>query len=91
MNNADQIILSFGVHHSQVVTFTTIRLRGLGLKPWPGQKFETRFLLHSHPSAQRWWRHVTRAGWGHKTPPYKTWIPILSYHCVIYWRLCKLQ
>jgi len=24
---------------------------------------------------QRWWRHVTRAGWVHKTPLYK----ILSY------------
>src|SRR6218665_1466653 len=27
-----------------------IRLRGPGFKPRPGQKFETRFLLHSHPS-----------------------------------------
>ena len=40
-----------------------------------GQKFETRFLLHSPP--QRWWRRVTRAGLGHKTPLYKTWIAIL--------------
>src|SRR6218665_3229613 len=39
-----------GVHLSRVVTFAAIRLRGLGFKPWQGQKFETSFLLHSHPS-----------------------------------------
>jgi len=33
-----------------LVTFASIRLRGPGFKPRPGQKFETRFLLHSHPS-----------------------------------------
>jgi len=27
-----------------------IILRGTGFKPRPGQKFETRFLLHSHPN-----------------------------------------
>ena len=39
-----------GVRCSRVVTFAAIRLRGPGFKPRPGQKFETRFLLHSHPS-----------------------------------------
>src|SRR6218665_3598685 len=39
-----------GVHRSRVVMFAAIRLRGPGFKPRPGQKFETRFLLHSHPS-----------------------------------------
>ena len=35
---------------SRVVTFTAIRLGGPGFKRRPGQKFETRFLLHSHPN-----------------------------------------
>src|SRR6218665_1626844 len=39
-----------GVRSSRVVTFAAIRLRGPGFKPRPGQKFETRLLLHSHPS-----------------------------------------
>ena len=38
-----------GVHCSLVVTFVAIRLQGLRLKSRPGQKFETRFLLHAHP------------------------------------------
>ena len=39
-----------GVRRSRVVTFAAIRLLGPWFKPRPGQKFETRFLLHSHPS-----------------------------------------
>ena len=39
-----------GVHRSRVVTFAAIRLWGPGFKPRPGQKFEARFLLHSHSS-----------------------------------------
>ena len=39
-----------GVRCSRVVTFAAIRLRGPGFKPRPGQKFETRLLLHSYPS-----------------------------------------
>ena len=46
----EMIKVSSGVRRSQVVTFVAIRLRGLRFKPQPGQKFETRFLLHSHPS-----------------------------------------
>src|SRR6218665_107338 len=38
------------MRRSRVVTFAAIRLRGPGFKPRPGQKFEMRFLLHSHPS-----------------------------------------
>ena len=34
----------------RAVTFTAIRLRGPGFKPRPGQKFETRFPIHSHSS-----------------------------------------
>ena len=59
-----------GVRLSQVVTFVVIRLRSPGIKPRPGKKFETRFLLHSHFAPQRWWRRVIRAEWGHKTPLY---------------------
>jgi len=39
-----------GVRRSRVVTFAAVRLRGSWFKPRPGQKLETRFLLHSHPS-----------------------------------------
>ena len=39
-----------GVRRSRVVTFTVIRLGGAGFKPRPLQKFETKFLLHSHHS-----------------------------------------
>ena len=39
-----------GVRRGRVVTFEAIRLRGPGFKPQPSQKFETRFLLHWHPS-----------------------------------------
>src|SRR6218665_3309423 len=42
--------ITLGVRHSRVVTFAAIRLQGLGFKPRPEQKFETRFLLRSHPS-----------------------------------------
>src|SRR6218665_2451404 len=38
------------VRRSRVVTFAAIRLRGPGFKLRPRQKFEARFLLHSHPS-----------------------------------------
>ena len=41
---------SLGVCRSPMVTFAAIRLRGPGFEPWPGQKFEMRFLLHLHPS-----------------------------------------
>src|SRR6218665_96450 len=43
-------ISALGVRRSRVVTFAAIRLRGPGFKPRPGQKFETRFMLHSQPS-----------------------------------------
>src|SRR6218665_1803014 len=39
------------MRRSRVVTFAAIRLQGPGFKPRPGeQEFETRFLLHPHPS-----------------------------------------
>ena len=41
--------LCIGVCRSRVVMFAAIRLWGPRFKPRPGQKFETRFLLHSHP------------------------------------------
>ena len=38
-----------GVCRSRVVTFAAIRLQSSRFKPWPGQKFETRFLqVHAH-------------------------------------------
>src|SRR6218665_115753 len=43
-------MLIWGVCRSRVATFAVIRLRGPGFKPQPGEKFETRFLLHSHLS-----------------------------------------
>ena len=43
-------VVECGVARSRVVMFAAIRLRGTGFKPRPRQKFETRFLLHSHPS-----------------------------------------
>ena len=46
----NQHLRGAGVRRSRVVTFAAIRLRGPGFKPRPGQKFETRFLLHSHHS-----------------------------------------
>jgi len=61
----------FGVRRSRVVTFTAIRLRGPGLKPRPGQKFENEnFCFNCTPA-------VVKAFRGHKKPLYKTWIPIL--------------
>ena len=42
---------------------------GPGFKSRPGQNFETRFLLHSHP--------IVGERWGHKMPLYKTWIGLL--------------
>src|SRR6218665_2746296 len=38
----------YGVCCSLVVMFVAIRLQGPRFKPLPGQKFETRFLLHAH-------------------------------------------
>ena len=38
------------MRRSRVVTFAAIRLRGPEFKPRPGQKFETRLMLHSHPT-----------------------------------------
>ena len=38
-----------GVRRSLVVTIMAIRLQGPRFKPRPGQKFETRFMLHAHP------------------------------------------
>src|SRR6218665_3419633 len=52
-------VLEFGVRRSLVVMFAAIRLQ---FKPWPGQKFETRFLLRAHPcSASGTTTLVTRA------------------------------
>src|SRR6218665_1377107 len=48
---ARKIPMPHRVRRSQMVTFAAIRLRGPGFKPRPGQKFETGFLLHSHPSS----------------------------------------
>ena len=45
------VVLCSSVHRRRVVMFAAIRLRGPGFKPQPGQKFETTFLLHSHPSS----------------------------------------
>ena len=42
----------FGVRGSLVITFAAIRLQGPRFKPRPGQKFETRFLLHAHPCSK---------------------------------------
>src|SRR6218665_2094615 len=44
------IYIHMGARRSRVVTFEAIRLRGPGFKPQQRQKFEMRFLLHSHPS-----------------------------------------
>ena len=41
-------ILFIGMRCNLVVTFAAIRLQGPRFKPRPGQKFETRFLLHVH-------------------------------------------
>ena len=41
--------LKGGVHCSLVVTFAAIRLLCPRFKLRPGQKFQTRFLLHAHP------------------------------------------
>ena len=61
-------IVSRGCRRSQVVTFTAIRLRCPGFKPRPGQQFENENFCLKKISAsgapQRWWRRVTRAGWG---------------------------
>ena len=46
------------VHRSRVVMFAAIRLRGSGFKHRTGQKFETRFLLHLHPSGGEGVSHV---------------------------------
>src|SRR6218665_2052632 len=43
-------VVEWGVRRSRAVTFAAIRLRGPWFKTRPGHKFETRFLLHSHPS-----------------------------------------
>ena len=44
--------MRMGWRRSRVVTFTAIRLRGPGFKPWPGQKFENENLYFylSYPS-----------------------------------------
>src|SRR6218665_4065195 len=44
------IHIHMGARRSRVVTFEAIKLRGPGFKPQQRQKFEMRFLLHSHPS-----------------------------------------
>jgi len=50
VRSEDFLITQLDVRRSQLVTFAAIRLQGPGFKPPPGPKFETRFLLHSHPS-----------------------------------------
>ena len=46
-----------------------------GSKPGQGRNLKREFCF----VRTRWWRRVTRAGWGHKTPLYKTWTWIICY------------
>jgi len=58
----DSIQYRLGCRCNQVVTFTAIRLRGPGFKPSQGRNLKTTISASGAP--QRWWRRVTRGGWG---------------------------
>src|SRR6218665_1555407 len=68
-----------------MVTFAATRLRGSGFKPRPGQKFETRFLLHSHPSGGEGVSSVQGEAIRRRyiKAEYFSY-PILSYHILSY-------
>ena len=86
LNKDSFITPASGVRCSRVVTFLAIRLQGLGFKPWPEQKFETRFLLHSHPSGIEGMSPVQGEAIGccYIIPILLVFMHFCFHHCILY-------